>query len=247
MTYQKTIFLAKEDVDTMIRKWGKETFPAGKAEARCEFTMTDFEICIDQLDEVDRDAYEKLYEEYDTAGFGAEFPDLEWSNMVILSPGVSPNIVEACVAKETCLEITGSLFTRDGLVFFYKEDDSLPAMVLSIMDHAIDYRAEEAEWESDPKTKESMEEDTIEWKKVRAQFANGGTTLISSSYSDGKMLQKLFELIDHRNRTERDVYTAWDKINSLVNETYGIDLSDALNTWEAQQNPEKQPLTNLVS
>lgn len=44
-------------------------------------------------------------------------------------------------------------------------------------------------------------------------------------------LQELFNLIDLRDRTERGVYDAWDKINGLVNEVYGIDIGDALVLW----------------
>lgn len=44
-------------------------------------------------------------------------------------------------------------------------------------------------------------------------------------------LQELFDLIDRRDRAERGVYDAWDKINGLVNEVYGIDIGDALVLW----------------
>lgn len=48
-------------------------------------------------------------------------------------------------------------------------------------------------------------------------------------------LQELFDLIDRRDRAERGVYDAWDKINGLVNEVYGIDIGDALILWAEEK------------
>ena len=48
-------------------------------------------------------------------------------------------------------------------------------------------------------------------------------------------LQALFDLIDLRDRSRHGVYDAWDTINGLVNEVYGIDIGDALNLWEKQK------------
>lgn len=52
---------------------------------------------------------------------------------------------------------------------------------------------------------------------------------------NGDRLQKLFDLIDRRDRAHHGVYEAWDTINTLVNEVYGIDLGDVLNLWEEQK------------
>ena len=48
-------------------------------------------------------------------------------------------------------------------------------------------------------------------------------------------LQKLMNLIELQDRVHHGVYEAWDTINSLINEVYGIDIGDALVLWEEQK------------
>ena len=49
---------------------------------------------------------------------------------------------------------------------------------------------------------------------------------------NGKKFLELTNLIDYKDRCSRGVYDAWDLINGLVNEVYGIDISEALDFWE---------------
>lgn len=53
--------------------------------------------------------------------------------------------------------------------------------------------------------------------------------------SPNDKLQELFNLIDRRDRVERGVYDAWDKINGLVRDVYGIDIGDALVLWSEEK------------
>lgn len=49
---------------------------------------------------------------------------------------------------------------------------------------------------------------------------------------NGKKFLELTNLIDYKDRCSGGVYEAWDLINSLVNEVYGIDIGEALDLWE---------------
>lgn len=46
--------------------------------------------------------------------------------------------------------------------------------------------------------------------------------------------QELTDRIDRKDREHNNVWDAWDLINGLVNEIYGIDIGEALDAWEAQ-------------
>ena len=63
----------------------------------------------------------------------------------------------------------------------------------------------------------------------------GRKTHTGSERSESRLLPKLLDLIDLRDRIHHGVYEAWDTINALVNNIYGIEIGDALNLWEEQK------------
>ena len=58
------------------------------------------------------------------------------------------------------------------------------------------------------------------------------------SHKCGKF-EKLTALIDQEDRRTRRAWEAWDLLNRLVNEVYGIDIGDALVLWEQQNGDQK--------
>ena len=51
---------------------------------------------------------------------------------------------------------------------------------------------------------------------------------------DSKKYNELMAKLKQKDRTSSNAGSKWDSINSMVNEVYGVDLSEALAFWEAQ-------------